>query len=151
MSRPRCARRARAIAQTYSGAANQATEAWVGPACLGSRAVGSEVVGAGAADSGFVVRVQQIALVDREAAAADAGREAVAEGEEIRDAAVEVVAPFVREAFPVLAARGAPRRQAVERVLDLGQLDAGGAAGLHERDPAEDGAVVTALVAVRAG
>src|SRR5205809_1070722 len=31
MSRPRCARRARAIAQTYSGAANQATEAWVGP------------------------------------------------------------------------------------------------------------------------
>src|SRR5512133_1776124 len=33
MSRPRCARRARAIAQTYSGAANQATEAWVGPAC----------------------------------------------------------------------------------------------------------------------
>src|SRR6266480_631039 len=28
MSRPRCARRARAIAQTYSGAANQATEAW---------------------------------------------------------------------------------------------------------------------------
>src|SRR3954452_8660427 len=30
MSRPRCARRARAIAQTYSGAANQATEAWVG-------------------------------------------------------------------------------------------------------------------------
>src|SRR5436190_15738940 len=32
MSRPRCARRARAIAQTYSGAANQATEAWVGPA-----------------------------------------------------------------------------------------------------------------------
>src|SRR2546423_4978519 len=33
MSRPRCARRARAIAQTYSGAANQATEAWVGRAC----------------------------------------------------------------------------------------------------------------------
>src|SRR5206468_12212763 len=32
MSGPRCARRARAIAQTYSGAANQATEAWVGPA-----------------------------------------------------------------------------------------------------------------------
>src|SRR5436309_12119085 len=32
MSRPRCARRARAIAQTYSGAANQATEAWVAPA-----------------------------------------------------------------------------------------------------------------------
>jgi hypothetical protein len=32
MSRPRCARRARAIAQTYSGAANQATEAWVGRA-----------------------------------------------------------------------------------------------------------------------
>ncbi len=28
MSRPRCARRARAIAHTYSGAANQATEAW---------------------------------------------------------------------------------------------------------------------------
>src|SRR5204863_6024934 len=31
MSRPRCARRAGAIAQTYSGAANQATEAWVAP------------------------------------------------------------------------------------------------------------------------
>src|SRR6266480_4368890 len=31
MSRPRCARRARAIAQTYSGVANQATEAWVAP------------------------------------------------------------------------------------------------------------------------
>src|SRR5437764_14321534 len=34
MSRPRCARRARAIAETYSGAANQATEAWVGRACF---------------------------------------------------------------------------------------------------------------------
>src|SRR5881396_4088461 len=40
MSRPRCARRARAIAQTYSGAANQATEAWVARACSRQSTVG---------------------------------------------------------------------------------------------------------------
>src|SRR5439155_15377477 len=44
MSRPRCARRARAIAQTYSGAANQATEAWVAPAYFRQRFLLNESV-----------------------------------------------------------------------------------------------------------
>jgi hypothetical protein len=108
-------------------------------------------VGSRAAGGGFVVGVEQVALVDREAAAPDARGQAVAEGLQRFDAPVEVVSPLVREALPVLAARRAPRGEAIERCADLGERDSGGAAGLDEGDPAQDGAVVASLVAVGAG
>src|SRR6266581_7956709 len=121
-----------------------------GPASLRSRAVLPQVMGARTALSGFVVWIQQVALVDREAAAADACRQAVAEGFQSLDAGVEVVAPLVREAFPVLPGRGTARREPRERGVDLGEGESSGAAGLDERDPPEHGSVVAALVAVGA-
>lgn len=59
----------------------------------------------GADLAGLVVGVEQSAGVDREAAAADAGREPVAERLQGGDLAVEVVAPATGEPLPV-AARG---------------------------------------------
>src|SRR6266571_2867253 len=118
---------------------------------LRARAVCSEVVGSGAARGGFVVGVQEVALVDREAAATDARGESVAQALQRLDARVEVVSPAVREAFPVLAAGRAASGQARERRPDVGEGDARGSAGLDEGNPAQDGAVVAALVAVGAG
>src|SRR5881392_4466013 len=119
-----------------------------GPAPSRSRTVLSEVVRSCASGGCFVVGVEQVALVDREAAAADARRQAVAEGLESLDAGVEVVSPLVREALPVLAARRAPRGEAFERASDVGERHSRCSAGLDERDAAQDGAVVAALVAV---
>src|SRR6266498_32427 len=72
-------------------------------------AVAPEVVGAGAECGGFVVGVEESAAVDREAAAADTGGEAVAEGLQSGDAAIDVGAPVAREAVPVAAGRRAAR------------------------------------------
>ena len=52
-----------------------------------------EVVRARTGSGRLVARVEELAGVDREAAAADAGREPVAERFEGGDAAVEVLAP----------------------------------------------------------
>jgi hypothetical protein len=108
-------------------------------------------VGAGSPRGGFVVRIEQLAPVDREAAAADARRQAVSEGLQRLDSPVEVLSPGVREAFPILAARRSAPLEAVERLADLGERDAGSPAGLDEGDPTQDGSVVAALVSVGAG
>src|SRR5215470_14841717 len=108
--------------------------------------VAAEVVRAGAPLGRFVVGVQKVALVDREAAAADAGGQAVTQGLEGRDPCLEVLAPAVREALPVAAARRAVRGEAVEGVADLAERDPGGAACLDERDPPQDRALEAALV-----
>src|SRR5262245_57506523 len=112
------------------------------------RALCPEVVRPRALGRGLVVGVQQLAAVDREAAAADARRQALAEGLQGLDARVEVVAPAVRETLPVAAARGAVARQRPERAPDPLERDAGRAARLDEREPAQDGAVVAALIPV---
>src|SRR5947208_14832030 len=125
--------------RTNEGGRDRATALSHGPARLRSRPVFREVVGTGAAIRGLVVGVEQVALVDREAAAADARRQAVAEGLQSLDAVVEVVAPLVREPLPVLAARGAASGEAVKCLADLGQRDSGCPAGLDERDPAQHG------------
>ena len=108
-------------------------------------------MGSGALCFGLVVGVQQLALVDREAAAADAGGQALAQGLQGLDACVEVVTPAARQALPVAPARRSARRQARECGADLDERDAGGSACLDERDPAKNGSVVAALVAVRPG
>src|SRR5215210_4008739 len=112
-------------------------------------AVALEVVGACAESGRLVLRIEQLAFVDREAAAPDACRQAAAEGLEHRDPAVEVGAPPLRQAFPVAAARDPVLGQSGERLVDLSQRDAGGLARLDESDSPEHRAVVAALVAVR--
>src|SRR5919197_228205 len=97
---------------------------------------------------GLVVGVEQRALVDRQAAAADARGEPVAHCLEGPDPAVEVLAPAAGEPFPVAARRGARGGERVERGPDPLERDPGGAAGLDQRDPAQDGTAVAPLVAV---
>src|SRR5436189_3706451 len=104
---------------------------------------------AGSPFRGLVVRVEQRAFVDREAAAADAGREPAAQRLEGGDLPVEVVAPSAGEPFPVSSRWRAAGGQAVERGSDPLQADPRGPAGLDQRDPAQDGAVVATLVAAR--
>src|SRR6188472_4709223 len=104
----------------------------------------------GAALDGLVIRVEQVALVDRETAAADARGQPFAQRLQGRDPRVEVRSPAVREALPVAAAGGTLRRETIERRADLAQRDPGRTACLDEGDPAQDGPVVAALVAVRA-
>jgi len=106
----------------------------------GASAVAFEVVGAGSEFRCFVVGVEECAAVDREAAAADAGGESVADCLEGGDAVVEVVAPGAGEAFPVAARRWVVGGERFECGADLLQGDPGGAAGLDERDSAEGGA-----------
>jgi len=98
----------------------------------------------------LVVGIEQGAAVDREAAAADAGRQAGAQRLERRDPLLQILAPAAREPLPVAPGGRAVRRQRRERLADLCERDAGGPAGLDQRDPAEHRAVVPALVAVGA-
>ena len=72
-----------------------------------SVAVALEVVGSRAELRGLVLKVQQLALVDRQAPAADARREPAPQPLERGDPPVEVVAPGAREPFPVAPRRGA--------------------------------------------
>src|SRR6185312_13654601 len=97
-----------------------------------------------------VVRVDEAAAVDREAAAADAAGEVVAQLLETPDAVVELLAPLRGELLPVGAGRGAPVGQGVERGPDLGQRDADALRDADERQPSEHLAAEAALVAGRA-
>jgi len=107
-------------------------------------------VRAGPARSGLVVGVEQFAGVDREAAAADAGREPAAKSLQRFDLAVELVAPASGEPFPVAARGRAAGRQRLDRGTDSLERDPGGAAGLDQRDAPQDRAFITALIAARA-
>src|SRR5690349_18590367 len=62
----------------------------------------TQVVRAAAEASRLVIRVQQAAGLQRQAPAADAGREARADGLERRDALVELASPARGETRPVL-------------------------------------------------
>jgi hypothetical protein len=103
----------------------------------------------GADLAGLVVGVEQSAGVDREAAAAYAGREPVAERLQGGDLAVEVVAPATGEPLPVAARGSAVGGKRLERGADSLECDPGGAAGLDEGDPPKDRALVPALVSAR--
>ena len=109
-----------------------------------------EVLRARALGGRLVLGVQELALVDRETAAADAGVEAVAERLQRGDPSLEVLAPALREPLPVAARGSAVRGKRRERGADAFERDARGAPGLDEGEAAEDGSFVAALVALRA-
>ncbi len=78
----------------------------------------------------LVVGVQELAGVDREAAAADAGREPVAECLEGGDAPVDVLTPAAGEPLPVAAGRGAVSGEGREGGTDPFEGNSRRAAGL---------------------
>src|SRR5690606_15800382 len=106
---------------------------------------------AGAALGGAVVGVEHAADVEREAAAADAGVEVVAEALEERDALVEERAPAGGEPFPLARRGGAFLGEGGERGADVVEGEADTLRGLDEGEAAEDVATVAALVAGVAG
>ena len=65
------------------------------------------------------------------------------------DLPVEIVAPAAGEPLPVAARGRAVSGKRLECSADPFERDPGGAAGLDQRDPTKDGAVVAALVSAR--
>ena len=116
---------------------------------LSMSAVSSEVVRTRTRSSRLVVRVEKLAGVDRETAAADAGREPVAECFEGGDAAVDVLAPAAGKPLPVASVRCAVRRQSRKSSTDPVEGNSRGAPGLNQRDPPKHGPLVAALVSRR--
>src|SRR4051794_2621532 len=96
----------------------------------------------------FVRRVQERARLEREAAAADARRQAAADRFQGLDALVELLPPARRQARPVTFRRRFAGGKRVERLLDALERDACCLARLDEGDPAQRDARVTALVSV---
>jgi hypothetical protein len=94
----------------------------------------------------LVVGIEQLAGVDRQTAAADAGREPVADRLERRDAVVNVLAPALGQPLPVAAVRGPVRRQGGKGRADPVERYTRRAAGLDQRDPPQHGSLVAALV-----
>src|SRR5207248_3623761 len=119
------------------------------PRSRGARAVLTEVLRAGTFAGSLVVGVEQLAAIDRQAAAADARGHPVADCLQRCNPTVEIVAPATREPFPVAAGRRSARRQRVERSADLLERDSRSSTGLDESDPPQDGTLVAPLVSAR--
>jgi hypothetical protein len=86
-------------------------------------------------------------VAEGETAAADALGEMVAELSHQLDALVEVVAPALRDARPVLPGGRAVVGQQGQRLADAGERDAQALRGADEGDPAQGVTAVAALVA----
>src|SRR5215210_9581145 len=82
-----------------------------------------------------VLRVLQPAARERQAAAADAGGQPVAEPLEGGDLLVEAGAPSPAQALPVARRRRAALGQGGQRAADLGEREADVLGGPHERQP----------------
>src|SRR5690606_38927799 len=113
--------------------------------------VADEVAGPAAVLSGVVVGVEQAAGPQRQAAAADAAVEAVAQALDEGDLLVEAGAPGARDAGPVVLGGGARVGQLGQGVADLVEGQAHPLGDPDERDPAQHVALVAALVAGGAG
>jgi hypothetical protein len=109
-------------------------------------AVSLEIARARTVPGRLVVGIEELAGVDREAAAADAGREPVAERLESGDALVDVVTPAAGQPLPVAAGRGAVRGKGRKSCTDPSEGNSRRAARLDQRDPPKDGPLVSALV-----
>src|SRR6266576_2648700 len=98
----------------------------------------------------LVIRVEQLAGVDREATAADAGREPAAKRLERGNATVDVLAPAAGQPLPIAAVRGSVRRKRRKGCTNPFEGNPRGAPSLDQRDPPKDGPLVSALVSSRA-
>ena len=96
-----------------------------------------------------VVRVGQLAVGQRQAAAADASGQAVPQVLERADPLVEVAAPGRGQPGPVPRGGRPALGQRVQGGLDLGQRDADTLRGADERHPAQHGPRIAPLVAGR--
>ena len=108
-----------------------------------------EVVRATAEATRLVTGIQEVARLERQAAAADARRQPAADRPQRLDPRVELGDPAPREPLPVPLRRRLAGGERVERLLDPVERDAGLLAGLDERDAAQGRRDVAALVAVR--
>jgi hypothetical protein len=104
-------------------------------------------VRAGALGGELVVPVDQAALGEGEAAAADAAGEPVAELLQLLDPLVEFLLPAVRGSLPERHGRRRVLGQEAEHLGDQRERDADRLGGADERDPAQRRAVIAALVA----
>src|SRR3569623_513849 len=103
----------------------------------GTRSLPAELVG----------RVAKRAVLERQAAAADAIAEPVAQALQQKDLVIDGVGPTGRESRPVLFGRRPSLRQAREAGADLGQRDADVLRNPDNGDSAQHLAVVAPLVA----
>src|SRR5690554_2744781 len=95
----------------------------------------------------LVARVAQGTGVDRQAAAADAVAEVVAQPAQAGDAVVQVRLPAGRQPAPVLGRRRAAVRQQRQRLADGLERNTGALRDLDDGDPAQHIPGIAALVA----
>jgi hypothetical protein len=124
------------------------------PSGCDGRAVGragssglEEAARPGALAAELVVRVGEDAPVDRQAAAADALAELVAQLLQAVDPLLQLFVPPLGEALPVLAGRGATVGELAQGGAHLGQRDPDPLRDPDQGDPPKGVAVVPALVA----
>ena len=98
----------------------------------------------------FIHRVTKRTFLKREAATADAAYDLVAKLGQGPDPLVEHAGPGIGEIAPVCRSGDMIVRHIGQRVLDDRQRDAGTLGNADDGDPAQDGAVITALVSFRA-
>src|SRR5581483_7728691 len=99
---------------------------------------------------GAVAWVEQAAALEREATAADAAGELVAQALERLDAALQLVVPAGREALPVNGRRVAAVRQGSEGAAHRLERDAHALGDLDDGDAPQHAAPVAPLIAGRA-
>ena len=110
--------------------------------------VAEDVAGSGAEFGRDVVGVPDRARLERQAAAADAAVEVLAEPLQRRDLLVQTWAPAGSQVGPVVAVRCAPLGQQLERRLDLGERQPDLLGDPDEAHPAQHVGVVPAVVGV---
>lgn len=107
-------------------------------------------MGAGAGAGGAVGRIEERAALERQAAAADAPGQTVAQRLEIGDAPVQRAAPGLRQPLPVVSVRRPRFGQLVERDPYFPQGEAEELRGADDGDAPQRFPSVAALVARRA-
>ena len=109
-----------------------------GREAAGTRALGTQTVGG----------IDQLASLERETAASDAGGQIIAETLELLDPGVELFTPRRSQLRPVGFAGGPPPWKAVEGLTDVGERDTNRLCSPDEREPAERVAPEPSLVAL---
>src|SRR3954451_1959327 len=105
--------------------------------------------GTGALASGYVIRIAQRTILDRQAAAADAAGQAVAEQRQALDPVIKPPAPARPDRPPVFGGRNLISGQHSQRLFDLGKWDAELLSDLDDRYLPQHRAQIAPLIAVR--